>query len=421
MKTLFGFGKLAKCESKAKSVIAIMFLLAFISCQKDELGFQDYETLKDPDMVTLQGLSSDCSFRHMTLYYGHEIFRRGYGAPVVETRIISNPDFSCFRDKFVLMIKSGHDKRSRVASGEVWIDGKLIVRQSDFNKHAFLIVKYISGLTPESKLEVKLSGTPGSYIDLWIEGTMKKVTPLFEQISPLCRNSTPPVLPGSSLNDPPVTGTWQPAAINTAIVGKTTYTFTPGSGQCGTKTTMEIDVIESLIPAFEPIGPLAMGTSAPLLPSVSTNNVTGTWMPEIIDTSKPGKYTFTFTPAAGQCAGSVTMEIEITGNLTISDIDGNVYKIIKLGDQWWMAENLKVTKYSNGDLIGTTIPATLDILGESTPKYQWAYDGNENNVSTYGRLYSWYAATDNRNVCPAGWHVPGDSEWTILTDYLLHQ
>ena len=102
----------------------------------------------------------------------------------------------------------------------------------------------------------------------------------------------------------------------------------------------------------------------------------------------------------------------------IKDIDGNVYTSVTIGTQVWMKENLKTTKYRNGDLIGTTSPATKDISGESTPKYQWAYEGNESNVNTYGRLYTGYAVTDTRNVCPVGWHVPSDAEWTTLTTYL---
>jgi len=82
-----------------------------------------------------------------------------------------------------------------------------------------------------------------------------------------------------------------------------------------------------------------------------------------------------------------------------------------------MKENLKTTRYRNGDSIGTTIPATLPIEGEH--KYQWAYDGNESNVAAHGRLYTWYVATDSRNVCPAGWHVPSDAEWTTLTGFLI--
>ena len=102
----------------------------------------------------------------------------------------------------------------------------------------------------------------------------------------------------------------------------------------------------------------------------------------------------------------------------IVDIEGNIYNIVNIGSQVWMAENLKTTKYSNGDLIGTTIPATLNISSESTPKYQWAYSGVESNVATYGRLYTWYAVTDSRNVCPTGWHIPTDAEFKTVEDLL---
>jgi uncharacterized protein (TIGR02145 family) len=102
----------------------------------------------------------------------------------------------------------------------------------------------------------------------------------------------------------------------------------------------------------------------------------------------------------------------------ISDIDGNIYKTVQIGTQLWMGENLKTTKYRNGILIGTTTPPGLEISGESTPKYQWAYGYDENYVTTYGRLYTWYAVTDTRGLCPTGWHVPSDAEWTALTDLL---
>ncbi|MCK7530911.1 MAG: hypothetical protein MZV63_07605 [Marinilabiliales bacterium] len=79
---------------------------------------------------------------------------------------------------------------------------------------------------------------------------------------------------------------------------------------------------------------------------------------------------------------------------TITDIDGNEYEIVEIGTQWWMAENLKVTKYTNGDIIGTTSPATVDlsdvVYEGGTPRYQWPYNGNEANVELYGRLYTWY-------------------------------
>ncbi len=103
---------------------------------------------------------------------------------------------------------------------------------------------------------------------------------------------------------------------------------------------------------------------------------------------------------------------------SVLDIEGNKYKIITIGNQTWMAENLKSTKYNNGDIIGTTTSPILNISGESTPKYQWAYNGNDDNVSTYGRLYTWYVVVDSRSICPTGWHVPTDDEWKTLVDFI---
>jgi uncharacterized protein (TIGR02145 family) len=103
---------------------------------------------------------------------------------------------------------------------------------------------------------------------------------------------------------------------------------------------------------------------------------------------------------------------------TLSDLDGNTYYTLKMGTQLWMAENLKSTKFSNGDQIPTTTPATLSIVSEATPKYQWAPSGNENNISLYGRLYTGHAVLDSRNVCPSGWHVPTANEWDTFTAYL---
>jgi uncharacterized protein (TIGR02145 family) len=104
--------------------------------------------------------------------------------------------------------------------------------------------------------------------------------------------------------------------------------------------------------------------------------------------------------------------------IACTDHDNNNYPVVEIGTQVWMAINLKTTTYNNGDLIGTTNPATLDITGETTPKYQWSYDGNENNVPVYGRLYTWHAITDSRGVCPTGWYIPTNADWTLLTDFL---
>jgi len=103
---------------------------------------------------------------------------------------------------------------------------------------------------------------------------------------------------------------------------------------------------------------------------------------------------------------------------TMTDQDGNKCKTIQIGTQVWMAENLKVTTYRNGDPIGSSTPSTLSISGEINPKYQWPGMNDENQVASYGRLYTWYAVTDSRNIAPTGWHVASSAEWTTLRDYL---
>ena len=101
---------------------------------------------------------------------------------------------------------------------------------------------------------------------------------------------------------------------------------------------------------------------------------------------------------------------------TVTDIDGNVYKTVIIGGQEWMAENLKTTKYDSGDPI---LEVTDNTQWSTLTTGAWSYYNNDEKYNNrYGKLYNWYAADDTRNVCPAGWHVPSDEEWTVLTDYL---
>lgn len=99
----------------------------------------------------------------------------------------------------------------------------------------------------------------------------------------------------------------------------------------------------------------------------------------------------------------------------VVDADGNLYSTVRAGSQIWMAENLRTTKYYNG----TPIPLVSDATewhDLTTGAYCW-YDNEETvNKVTYGALYNWYAVSSG-NLCPAGWHVPTDAEWTALTLY----
>lgn len=100
---------------------------------------------------------------------------------------------------------------------------------------------------------------------------------------------------------------------------------------------------------------------------------------------------------------------------TVSDTEGNSYFTVTIGGQIWMAENLKSKKFLNGDPVNTT---TVNLETADSPVYQWAYNNDEGNVSGYGRLYTWYALTDSRKICPTGWHVPTFSEAFTLSNYL---
>ncbi len=104
----------------------------------------------------------------------------------------------------------------------------------------------------------------------------------------------------------------------------------------------------------------------------------------------------------------------------ITDVEGNSYKTVYIGTQQWMGENLKTAKYNDG----TTIPNITDnTQWQNNTTGAWSYYGNDAaNNAKYGKLYNWYAVSKttngNKNVCPTGWHVPTDAEWTVLTEYL---
>ena len=97
-----------------------------------------------------------------------------------------------------------------------------------------------------------------------------------------------------------------------------------------------------------------------------------------------------------------------TPNNTVTDIDGNVYNTVTIGTQVWMKENLKVSKYRNGDPIPTNL--TDAAWGAATTGAYSIYNNDAANNTTYGKLYNWYAVVDSRNLCPVGWHVPSDAE-----------
>ena len=101
---------------------------------------------------------------------------------------------------------------------------------------------------------------------------------------------------------------------------------------------------------------------------------------------------------------------------TVTDIDGNIYKTVTIGTQIWMKENLRTSRYNNGDPI-PEITDGAQWMNLSSGAY-CNYDNNASYADTYGLLYNWYVVKDARNICPAGWHIPENNEWATLIDFL---
>jgi len=203
-----------------------------------------------------------------------------------------------------------------------------------------------------------------------------------------------------------------------------TLSTTAASGITTTSATSGGDITDDGGTVVSARGVCWNTTSSPTITDNITNDSTGagSFVSNITDLTANTLY-YVRAYATNSLGTSYGNEVSFTTRQgteeTVTDIDGNVYYTVKIGTQTWMFENLKTTRYRNGEAIGTTTPATKSISGESAPKYQWAYNGDESNASKYGRLYTWYAVNDSRNIAPAGWHVASDAEWTTLENYLI--
>jgi uncharacterized protein (TIGR02145 family) len=311
-------------------------------------------------------------------------FQRGDMKTILEVR--STPEFaSDLPFKFTKSYGDGEFDPKQINSSNGNIEATLKMGTTD--TRIILSPDFInSGLVPDT-------------LDL----VVRKI-PTFEFLGPYCQGDEIPPLPTTSINE--ITGIWSPEINNNET---TTYTFMPNEGQNADTVTMEIVVSPLVDPTFNIQTSYPKDANIPALPTQSTNNISGTWQPEL---NNQVTTTYTFTPDIGQCANQTTITITIEENDegTFTDSrDGKVYKTVTIGNQVWMAENLAYLP---------EIDSTKKNSFTEPYYYVYDYEGDDvsaakstTNFKTYGVLYNWVAANDD---CPSGWHLPDANEWDQL-------
>jgi len=175
----------------------------------------------------------------------------------------------------------------------------------------------------------------------------------------------------------------------------------PNSTGAGLKVFYEVSSCATMGEDYHPIPDFVT-----IAPGQQTSNIAIKPIEDdLLEETEGVKIKLTGTSDQGYTIGqpdSAQIIIMCKNGPVVADIDGNVYNTVLIGSQTWMVENLKTSKFRNGAVITNS----------------WYYGNNPGNGNIYGRLYDWYAVNDPRGLCPEGWHVPSDAEWTQLTNYL---
>ena len=194
-----------------------------------------------------------------------------------------------------------------------------------------------------------------------------EMLPVFNLANQLCINSVAPLLSGVSENN--ITGTWNPAIIDTKTAGTKNYTFTPDAGQCAVDTTISIEITDKIIPLFAAIGPYCRNTVAPSLPALSQNGIKGTWVPDTILTQNAGIIPVKFIPDAGQCAAEIVMNVEILPEIT---------PVFALSGPFCLNSTAPALPVISEDgITGTWNPSEIDTKTEGTTDYIFTPDAGQ--------------------------------------------
>ena len=250
-------------------------------------------------------------------------------------------------------------------------------------------IEGITGVWEPSVINTSITGTstytftPDNPDQCGVETTMdilvkSGTTPSFTQLGPYCEGVVAEDLPDSSIEG--ITGTWSPLSINTALIGMTTYTFTPDdASQCGGEVTMNVMITEEVLPGFTQLGPFCQGSTAVQLPDVSTEGITGTWAPSSINTSSLGTTTYSFTPDdPAQCALPTSMDITIENEI--------IPTFAQIGPYCQGSPAGDLPTVSNEGITGSWDPSSINTNFLGTSTYTFSPDdpnqcGTETNIT----------------------------------------
>ncbi len=225
------------------------------------------------------------------------------------------------------------------------------------------------------------------------------------------------------------------------VMEATGISFLSGDNQSATVGTELIDFIKVVVTDqngdfFEGATVHFELTEGSLSSTTETTNVGGEAAVKWTLGTTVGTQTLTVTAFKADGTTHITgspLTFTATGTaITVTDVNGNTYQAVIIGEQVWMAENLKTTNYDNAGTAGAEIPLVTDntvwadFSGNAGDKAYCYYNNNANEEkNTYGALYTYDAATNGDNsgsnvqgICPTGWHLPNDTEWSELITYL---